>query len=49
MSADIDSHLFKNHLNVIQDRQEVESEISIKKYYGNFFTMEQNMVGQFLK
>ena len=29
MSADIDSHLFENHLNVIQDRLEVESEIGI--------------------
>ena len=29
ISADIDSHLFENHLNVIRDRPEVESEIGI--------------------
>ena len=30
--ADIDSHLFKNHLNVIRDRPEVESKVSVKTY-----------------
>ena len=29
MSADIDSHLFENNLNVIRVRLEVESEIGI--------------------
>ena len=32
MSADINLHLFKNHLNVIRDKPEVESKINVKKY-----------------
>ena len=33
MSADRDSHLFKNHdLNVIRDKPKVESKIGFKKY-----------------
>ena len=35
ISADIDSHLFKNHLNVFRNRPEVESKISIKKSKSN--------------
>ena len=32
MSDDVDSHLLKNHLNVIFDRPAVESKIGVKKY-----------------
>ena len=32
VSANINSNLFKNHLNVTLDRLEVESKMSVKKY-----------------
>ena len=32
VSADIDSHLFKNHLNAIRHRPEVERKIGVEKY-----------------
>ena len=32
ISADINSHLSKNHLYVIRDRSEVESKTVVKKY-----------------